>query len=173
MHNLILIIGVLSALAVWWFRLRMIGRAAGDVGQVAGRMRAGLRRRSARRRAADESLAGIEDPVTGAATVLVAMAADEIPLTPRDEKAIRSALLAVATPEEADGALEYGKWVNTQIDDPAVVIDRLAPLFKARLNPRQRAEFVAVIDTVKKGITYSSRYDEWRDRVIDRLDRVS
>lgn len=170
MQYLVLILGVVSAAAIWWYRLKMISGAARDAATTAGRVGGEIRRRSARRRVAEVALKEIVDPVTGAATVLVAMAADEIPLTPKDERAIRGALLKVATQEEADEAIEHAKWVNTQLDDPAIIIDRLTPLIKSRLNPAQRAEFISLIDAVKKGITYSSRYDQWRERVIDRLD---
>ncbi|HUV32248.1 MAG TPA: hypothetical protein VMW31_01650 [Devosiaceae bacterium] len=173
MQFLMVLLGVVSAAAIWWYRLKMIGTAAGDAARAAGKVRNHVRQRSARRRAADASLSDIDDPVTAAATVLVAMAADEIPLTPKDEAAIEAALLSVATPHEAHGAIEYAKWVNTQLDDPAVVIDLLAPLFKSHLTPQQRSEFLVLIDTVKKGITYSSRYDEWRNRILTRLDKVN
>ncbi len=170
MQYVVLILGVLSAAAIWWYRLKMISGAARDVAATAGRVRGEVRRRSARRQVAEVALKEIADPVTGAATVLVAMAADEIPLTPKDERAIRAALLKVATPEETDDAIDHAKWVNSQLDDPAIIIDRLAPLMKARLKPDQRTEFISLIDAVKNGITYSSRYDQWRERVIDRLD---
>lgn len=172
MQTLLVVLGILSAAAIWWYRLKTIRAAAGEAAQAAGKVGRDLKRRTARRRAADASLDGIEDPVTAAATVLVAIAADEIPLTPRDEAVIRAALLKVATKAEADEAIDYARWVNTQVDDPALVIDRLAPLFKARLDAKQRAELLALIDAVKAGITYSTRYDEWRERVVSRLDKV-
>lgn len=173
MQTLIFLLGILSAAAIWWYRLKAIKNAAGDAAKAAGQLSGGLKRRAARKRAADSTLDGIEDPVTAAATMLVAIAADEIPLTPRDETAIRSALLKIARPEEVSSALDYAKWVNTRIDDPALIIDRLAPLFRARLDAKQRSELLALIDTVKSGITYSSRYDQWRERVVNRLDKVN
>lgn len=173
MATLVFLLGILSAAAIWWYRLKAIRTAAGEAAKAAGVLGGALKRRAARKRAADATLDGIEDPVTAAATMLVAMAADEIPLTPRDEAAIRAALVRIASPDEVGTALDYAKWVNTRIDDPALVIDRLAPLFRARLDPKQRTELLALIDTVKSGITYSSRYDEWRERVVARLDKVN
>lgn len=173
MATIVFLLGIISAAAIWWYRLKMIRTAAGEAAKAAGQIGGHLKRRAARKRAADQTLDNIEDPVTAAATMLVAMAADEIPLTPRDEAAIRTALLKIASADEVGTALEHAKWVNTRIDDPALVIDRLAPLLRARLDAKQRAELLALIDAVKSGITYSSRYDEWRERVVARLDKVN
>ena len=74
MHILIAVVTILSAIATWFYRLRRIGRAAGEVTKLAKKARNAPRKMSFKRRARKTGLKAVEDPMEAGAILMVLMA---------------------------------------------------------------------------------------------------
>jgi hypothetical protein len=103
MPFLIAVLGIVGAAAVWWYRVKYMSQAAGEVADAIGRVKGSLRRGKLRKKAALAPVAAIDDPVTAAATVIMAIAAEEVPVSEALEKRVRAEIGAIA---ESDKKLD-------------------------------------------------------------------
>ena len=110
MHILIILIGLMGGAAFWWYRVRYLSEAAGEFADAVGRVRGSIRRKQLRKQAELSPLAAIDDPVVAAATLIVAVAVEGVPMTPVRENAILAAISGIASAKKADEAIIYGKW---------------------------------------------------------------
>lgn len=69
MHIVLAILGLFGGGLFWWYRLKILSEAAGDVADSMGRVRGCFRRRKIRQQATHSPLTAIEDLVLAAATV--------------------------------------------------------------------------------------------------------
>ena len=123
MHILLALLGIAAAGAFWWYRLKMMNDAAGEVVDAVGRVRGNLRRKKIRQHNELSPLTAIDDPVVAAATLLVAIASDDAALGPNRESAARAEIALIADPAKLEEAIVYAKWASGQIDDAGTVID--------------------------------------------------
>lgn len=144
MHIIVLVLGVVAGLGFWWYRLRAAKDAAGEIVNVVGRVRGNIRRKRIRTQAEMSPLTAIDDPVVAAATILVAVASDDIALSPEREQVIRAEIGELTTSGKADEALVYAKWAAAQIDEAGTVLDKLAPFLAERLNGDEKHTMVAM-----------------------------
>lgn len=145
MHIIIAIFGVLAAGAFWWYRLKVMNDAAGEIVDTVGRVRGSIRRKKIRRQNELSPLTAIDDPVVAAATLITAIVVDDVALSPGRESAIRKDIATIAHPANLDETLIYAKWAAMQIDDAAVVIDNLAPFLSRRLSSDEKEDLVSMI----------------------------
>jgi hypothetical protein len=146
MHIVLAVLGIVGAAAIWWYRIKYMSQAAGEVADAAGRVRGNLRRSKLRKKAALSPVTAIDDPLTAAATVIVAIAAEDELVSEALEKRVREKLGAVAANErQLDEAVIYAKWAGEQVADVATVIDKTAPLLKSRLTEGEREELVSMV----------------------------
>ena len=152
MPFLIAILGVLGAGAFWWYRMKAMNDAAREVADVVGRVQGNIRRKKLRKQAALSPLTAIDDPVVAAATLITAMAAEHGPILPKRETVIREVISQIAdNQKKTDEAVVYAKWASAQIDDTTIVIDKLAPFLRERLDPHEREDLLQMLDRVAKG----------------------
>ena len=142
MHIVAIVLAAVAGLAFWWYRLRMVGDAASEVIDAAGRMRGSMRRKRLRTQAELSPLTAVNDPVVAAATILVGLASDDVALSPQRESAIREELLAISDADKAEEALVYAKWATGQIDEAGTVTDKLGPFLATRLSEHEKHGFV-------------------------------
>src|SRR4029079_3745560 len=125
MPILIAVLGVLGAAAFWWYRVKHMGQAAGEIVDAVGRAQGTLRRGALRKKAALAPITAIDDPVTAAATGIMAIAAEGVPVSDALIARIREEIRGVAANDKKlDEAVIYAKWASDQVADVPVVIDR-------------------------------------------------
>ncbi|AEH85550.1 hypothetical protein [Mesorhizobium opportunistum] len=151
MPFLIAVLGVLGAAALWWYRMKAMNEAARDVADVIGRVQGSVRRKKLRKQAALSPLTAIDDPVVAAATLITALVSEDGPVLPQREAVIRSVISEIADKKKTDEAVIYAKWAASQIDDTTIVIDKLAPFLRERLDVSERNDLLQMINRAAQG----------------------
>ena len=151
MPFLIAVLGVLGAAAFWWYRMKAMNDAAREVADVVGRVQGNIRRKKLRKQAALSPLTAIDDPVVAAATLITAIVSENGPVMPQREAVIRAVISEIADKKKTDEAVVYAKWAAAQIDDTTIVIDKLAPFLRERLDPHERDDLLRMLNRVVQG----------------------
>lgn len=151
MPFLIAILGVLGAAAFWWYRMKAMNDAAREVADVVGRVQGNIRRKKLRKQAALSPLTAIDDPVVAAATLITAIVSENGPVLPQREAVIRLVISEIADKKKTDEAVIYAKWAAAQIDDATIVIDKLAPFLRDRLDVAERNDLLQMVNRAAQG----------------------
>ncbi|TPL92008.1 hypothetical protein FJ960_29205 [Mesorhizobium sp. B2-3-11] len=151
MPFLIAVLGVLGAAALWWYRMKAMNDAAREVADVVGRVQGNIRRKKLRKQAALSPLTAIDDPVVAAATLIASIVFENGPILPQREAVMRSVISEIANKKKTDEAVVYAKWAASQIDDATVVIDKLAPFLRERLDVAERNDLLQMVNRVAQG----------------------
>lgn len=151
MPFLLAILGVLGAAAFWWYRMKAMNEAARDVADVVERVQGNIRRKKLRKQAALSPLTAIDDPVVAAATLITAIVSENGPVLPQREAVIRSVISEIADKKKTDEAVVYAKWAAAQIDDTTIVIDKLAPFLRERLDVAERNDLLQMVNRAAQG----------------------
>ncbi|PDQ19170.1 hypothetical protein CN311_20890 [Mesorhizobium sanjuanii] len=151
MPFLIAVLGLLGAAAFWWYRMKAMNDAAREVADVVGRVQGNIRRKKLRKQAALSPLTAIDDPVVAAATLITAIVSENGPVLPQRETIIRSVISEIADDKKTDEAVVYAKWAASQIDDATIVIDKLAPFLRERLDVNERNDLLQMLNRVALG----------------------
>lgn len=139
MHILLIVLGVLGGLAFWWYRLKMMGEAASEAADAIGRVRGRVRRNRIRRQNELSPLTAIDDPVVAAATLIAAIASEDVALSDERADQLRQEVEAIAaSPASAEEAMTYAKWAVGQVDDTQVTIDKLGPFLATQLDEAEK-----------------------------------
>jgi hypothetical protein len=142
MHILILLVGAIVGVAIWYFRFR--GPAAvGDVIDAAGHAKGIYKRRKFLKKVQASTLAGIDDPGLAAAVFLVSLAENGPGLSPAEEEAITVWLRDTVEYHDPAEAVIFAKWASHEVVDVNEVIRRLLPLWCDKLDQGQRGELIA------------------------------
>jgi uncharacterized tellurite resistance protein B-like protein len=129
-----------------------MSHAAREVADVVGRVQGNIRRKKLRNQAALSPLTAIDDPVVAAATLITAMVLEHGPILPKREAVIREVISGIADGQKkTDEAVVYAKWAAAQIDDTTIVIDKLAPFLRERLDPHERDDLLRMLNRVAQG----------------------
>ena len=132
MHILIGLLTLLGGLAAWYLRLKAIGTAAKDIGNMAERAVNMPRKFAFARKASHTGLKTVEDPREAAAILLVLIAGGH------QEQDLKDAQIDIIhsetstafelTDEEADALLTHAVWMVRDVDVPAGVMKRMAQI---------------------------------------------
>jgi len=150
MPFLIAVLGVLGAAAFWWYRMKAMNDAAREVADVVGRVQGNIRRKKLRKQAALSPLTAIDDPVVAAATLITSIVSENGPILPQREAVIRAVISEIADKKKTDEAVIYAKWAASQIDT-TVVIDKLAPFLRERLDVAERNDLLQMVNRAAQG----------------------
>jgi hypothetical protein len=142
------ILAILGGAAFWWWRLKMIGDAANEVSDVAGRAWGKYKRHKFRKKVEDSPLQSIEDPATAAVVMMYAMAKEAGPLTDKVEAAIRREVSGAMKIGDADELITFGKWAASHATDAGNVILRYVKLWNGALNADERRDFADMVERV-------------------------
>jgi hypothetical protein len=98
---------------------------------------------------AADPLAAIDDPIVGAATVIISIAREQGLFDDAAERRLRDLLKSVAgSPERANEAVIYGKWAAERCADTNTALRHVAPFLKQTLTPAERGQLLAIAETV-------------------------
>jgi hypothetical protein len=162
MPFILAVLGIAGAAAFWWYRIKMMKDAAGEIADAVGRVQGGLRRGKLRKKAVLAPLTAI------AATVIMAIAAEGVAVSDALERRVREEIGTIATSDkQIDEAVIYAKWASDQVADVPTVIDKTALLLKQRLADDEKHELVAML---VRATPSDERHAMFRRRV-DQLQR--
>jgi uncharacterized tellurite resistance protein B-like protein len=142
------ILAILGGAAFWWWRLKMIGDAANDVSDVAGRAWGKYKRHKFRKKVEDSPLQTVDDPATAAVVMMYAMAKEAGPITGAVDAAIRSEVSDTMKIGDADELITFGKWAASHATDASNVILRYVKLWNSALNADERRDFADMVERV-------------------------
>lgn len=168
MHILLAALGIFAAAAFWWYRLKYMGEAANEVADAVGKVRGNFRRSKLRKKAAVAPVTAIDDPVTAAATVVMAIAAEDRPVSDVLETRVREQIETIAdSAKQLDEAIVYAKWASDQVADVQIVVDKTADFLKPILDAAEKEQLVAMVLAATPA---KERHHMFRQRV-ERLRR--
>ncbi len=142
------ILAILGGAAFWWWRLKMIGDAANDVTDVAGRAWGKYKRNKFRKKVEDSPLQSIEDPAAAAIVMMYAMAKEAGPVTEKVEAAIHTEVTNTMKIADAHEIVAFSKWAASHATDASNITLRYAKLWTGALNDGERRDFADMVERV-------------------------
>jgi hypothetical protein len=170
MPFLLAILGLMGAAAFWWYRIKFMSEAASEAADAIGRVQGQLRRNKLRKKAAIAPVSAIDDPVTAAVTVIMAIAAENMPVSAALEQAIRAEAGVIAgSQKKLDEAVIYAKWATDQVADVPTVIDQAAKLLASKLDASEKDELMDMLARVVPPRERQANYAKHARRLRRRL----
>jgi uncharacterized tellurite resistance protein B-like protein len=148
MHIVIALLTLLSAGAFWYFRMRDIGQAGGEIIDAAQRAKGKWNRKQFLKKADGSAITAVDDPALGAALMMVALCQERGPLTDTSEAAIKDELKRVMATEDVTEPYTYAKWATAQVVDANDVSRKLVKLWLDRLVESERHDLLAMLERV-------------------------
>ena len=149
MHIVMAVLSLVGAGAFWLYRLNAAGEAVRNLTDMAGRAHGAVKRRRFRTRAEESPFAAIDDPVVGAATVIIAMAQEMGEYDAAAEDRLRRALQPVAANDEiVEEALIYGKWAASQTVEASTALRHVTQYLVRTLTPAERNQLVSIAESI-------------------------
>lgn len=148
MHILIALVGILGVAAFWYWRVKAIKETADDVTDMAGRAWGKWKRYKFRQKAEAAPVEAVDDPVAAGVIMMLAIAAEEHPLTQAAETTIRNEVvktMGIADPTEL---MVFGKWVASHVEDANNVSLRYTKLWMRDLSQNEREDFLQMVRRV-------------------------
>ncbi|WP_243370198.1 hypothetical protein [Microvirga solisilvae] len=149
MPILLAIIGALGAAAFWYYRLRDVGHAAGEVVDAAQRARGAYRRKAFRKKAESSAIEAVDDPAAAAVAMLIGLANERGELSVAAEETIKAEMQHVMGLSDITENFTFAKWVAGHATDPNTLSLKFAKLWIAKLDETQRVD---VYDMAKRVI---------------------
>lgn len=148
MHILLVIFGVLSAAALWWWRIKMIGGAARDVARGAKTVANMPRRLGFKHRAGRSALEISDDPREAAMAIMleVAKAADDPGEAETDLMLSRAMEIFRVSETEADEYLNRADWFTRQARNGDQLIRQMASTLRKTVAPEQHSDLGEVLE---------------------------
>ncbi|MCG7393692.1 hypothetical protein MHY87_12310 [Microvirga sp. ACRRW] len=147
MPILLAVLGVLGAAAFWYYRLRDVGNAAGEVVDAAQRVRGTYRRKAFRKKAESSAIEAVDDPAAAAVAMLIGLAQERGELSIAAEEAIKAEMQHVMGVANIAETYTFAQWVAGHADDSNTLSLKFAKLWLAKLDESQRQD---VYDMAKR-----------------------
>ncbi len=169
MHILLGILGVLSAVAIWYWRFKAAQDAAGDIANVANDVRLAIRRFGYMRQHKTHPADCVEDPRLAAAGIAAAVAGMDAPLSQAEIDRLTAGAGATFQIDSAEAVdiTAFGRWIAGQCNSPEDAIRRLTRVVKAHAGEEAGPQLVAMVQAVATadGGTLSEREQDALDAV--------
>ncbi len=148
MHILLAIIGILSAAAIWWWRIKMIGSAARDVAQGAKTVANMPRRLGFRHKANRGALDVSDDPREAAMAIMLEVAkAAEAPGEAETSLMVDRARRTFSVTEaEAEEYLHRADWFVRQARTPDLLIRKMGGVLRGTVGPEQHTDVAEILE---------------------------
>lgn len=141
-------LAILGGGAFWWWRMKMIGEAANEITDAAGRAVGKYKRYKFRKKVEDSPLEAVDDPLAAAVVMMIAVARERGPLLDSTEAAIARELKTVMHVADPSEVMVFAKWVAGHVTDPNNVSTRYARLWLSNLNRHEREDFLSAVERV-------------------------
>jgi hypothetical protein len=151
MHILLGLFAILAAGAFWWWRIKMVGEAASEVHDMAGRAWGKYKRKKFLNKVNDSPLEVIDDPATAAVILMNVIQTEDGHTGPEAEAAIKREVvgsMGIADPLEI---MTFGKWTAGHATDANNVILRYGKIWSENLSPKELEELVEMATRISKG----------------------
>ncbi|MEO0761248.1 MAG: TerB family tellurite resistance protein [Pseudomonadota bacterium] len=145
-----MLLGIVAAVGIWYWRFKMVSEAAGELIDAADGVRAAARRFAYRRRSDKHPADCVEDARLAAAGVMAAIASMDGPLSRDEIKAIANEARAVfqADQDEADEIAAFGRWIAGQCKSPDDGARRLGKIVRRLAGDAVGRDLVAMTERV-------------------------
>lgn len=150
MHVILGILGVLSAVALWYWRFKAAQDAAGEVANAANDARLAIRRFGYMRRHKAHPADCVEDPRLAAAGIVAAIAGMDAPLSQAEIDRLTAeagAVFGVDAAEAVDIAA-FGRWIAGQCNSPEEAVRRLVKVVRDKAGAEAGPDLLAMVDSV-------------------------
>jgi hypothetical protein len=148
MPFLMMIIAAIAGAAFWWWRLKMIGEAANEATDMAGRVWGKYKRKKFLNKVNDSPLAVIDDPASAAVILLYTMANEHGAPGPEIEETIRTEVINTIAPEDVTELLTFSRWTAGHATDTNSVILRFGDIWRNQLSSAEKEGLVAMVKRV-------------------------
>lgn len=148
MHILAAIAAVVGGLVFFLYRLSIAARGAREIADAATDVVGAVRRANFRRKASGNPLTQIEDPLEAVAALMVALAKTEGDLTDRQIKVMESLVKHKLEFEPADELIAHARWLNQDIVEPGMVVQRTSKLLLKMCTDEQKDNLLDILRTV-------------------------
>lgn len=137
MPALLAVLGALGAAIFWYYRLRDMGHAAGEVVDAAQRMRGSYRRKRFRMKAERSPIEAVDDPAAAAVAMLIGLANERGELSIAAQEAIKAEMEHVMGLTNIVETFTFARWVAGHATDPNTLSLKFSKLWIASLEPSQ------------------------------------
>ncbi len=154
MHIILTLIGIISLISVWYWRLQMLSRAAKgglDVAKTAANL---PRRMAFKRQAGKASLSIIDDPREAAAVMMMEIARARGPMTQNQQDVMQGEIMRnfQFSRDDADALIGHAGWVGRDAPAPHAVMERMSKLVlgSASLGPKELVDLDGMLVAVSE-----------------------
>lgn len=150
MAILAIVMGVVGAIGVWWWRAQQVKGAADSIVDAAGKARGMVNRARFKHQTGQSVLAGVDSPGMAAATLLYSLASLRRPMALADEQKIEGLLETVCrmNRQDREDAMAFAAWASGQVADTSDIVRRFLPMWKETLEDGPRRELVGMAVTI-------------------------
>jgi uncharacterized tellurite resistance protein B-like protein len=160
MHIILGLLAVLGGVAFWWWRLKMLGEAASEITDVAGRAWGKYKRNKFRKKVEDSPVESVNDPVAAAAVMMLAVAKTDGPMSDRSEAVIKQIVVEDLQAEDPVELMTFSRWVAGHVTDANDVSRRYAKIWAQVLNAKERRDFLSMVRKVAEADGPASRENQ-------------
>ncbi|WP_057461463.1 MULTISPECIES: hypothetical protein [unclassified Pseudovibrio] len=148
MHILILIVGVLSAACLWWYRIKQMSKAGREVSEAVSKTARRLRADQQTHRSSVAPMLHISDPVTAASTLILSIISEGKEVPRNVEIKLHQVLCEITNPDEASAAVAEGKRLQRKTSRTLDVVQVLGEMLRDRLSAAEQQHLIQMIYTV-------------------------
>ncbi|HSF95751.1 MAG TPA: TerB family tellurite resistance protein [Thermohalobaculum sp.] len=144
------ILGVLSVVALWYWRFKAAQDAAGEVAIAANDVRLAIRRFGYLRKHKTHPADCVEDPRLAAAGIVAAIASMDAPLSQAEIDRLTAeagAVFGVDGAEAVDIAA-FGRWIAGQCNTPDEAVRRLVKVVREKAGAEAGPDLLAMVEAV-------------------------
>jgi hypothetical protein len=142
MHILAIVGAVIGGLAIWYWRIKMLGDAGRDAVDLVGRARGAYRMKKFRKAAEGSVLSAIDDPALAATIFLFTLAGERPAGTQPATTLVRFEVGDIVTPDKLDETVAYAEWAARSVADPRDCVRRFTSLWREKLTADERADLM-------------------------------
>ena len=154
MHILIAILSLLAALAVWYWRLRMLGRIARGGVEVAETVANLPRRIAFKRKSGKSGLQIVDDPREAATILMLQVAQAGGALTEKQKISIQTEIVDnfEFSETEADELIEHAQWISEDAGKPHATVSRMTDFVQHApgLGPKEIVDLDSMLGSVSE-----------------------
>ena len=171
MHILLGLLGIVGALALWYWRMKMAREAAGELVDAANDVRLAVRRFGYKRAHDKHPADCVEDPRLAASGIALAVAGCDAPLSRAEltMMAAEAGSVFQTSTEESDEIAAFGRWLQGQCQTPEEAVRRLSKVVRLKAGAEGSAQMIEI--TSRVAAADRGELTERQTSLIDQLRR--